>query len=608
MKSHLQTYGFRGLARRVFSSILLLLPFLFCVATAQSQVVAEIQHVYPREFQTDGFVLKTDQVVQIEAVGPMARRGRSGLANAWILDARTREVIWEFDASDMRERNSRVREVTDELSLRAGPYEVYYASFPYSYDDWREDEWEDYWDEFRTSGLGEIIRDVLDEIFDRSSDRSYYDWSDRYGREADNFGITITGSNDGYNERDRARLASDFEQITVLSLTNLDDDVYVHQGFELDRFLDLEVYAVGELQQYDRFDYGWIINAETRERVWEMEYHDTEHAGGADKNRVTNEMLSLPAGKYVAYYVTDGSHSAEEWNSAPPYDPFMWGLSLLVEDSADQSAVTLYDDETVRRENAFVSMIRMHGEDYESRGFTLNRAMDVRIYAIGEGRDGRMFDYGWINNADTYERVWEMEYADTEHAGGGEKNRLFDGVVFLEAGSYIAHYITDYGHNYGDWNTTEPYDQESYGLTILPADRLDNGDEITVYNESDDPAVLAQLIRIRDDVYRREHFTLEEETEVHIYALGEGRDGDMFDFGWIEDSRGVVVWEMQYRMTEHAGGGSKNRLVNTTISLGPGEYTLFYESDDSHSFEDWNTDPPADPIHWGITVRAVNRR
>jgi hypothetical protein len=59
---------------------------------------------------------------------------------------------------------------------------------------------------------------------------------------------------------------------------------------------------------------------------------------------------------------------------------------------------------------------------------------------------------------------------------------------------------------------------------------------------------------------------------------------------------------MTYSMTFHAGGGRKNRIVNTTILLDKGEYILRYQSDDSHSFNDWNTEPPDDPSMWGITI------
>ena len=62
---------------------------------------------------------------------------------------------------------------------------------------------------------------------------------------------------------------------------------------------------------------------------------------------------------------------------------------------------------------------------------------------------------------------------------------------------------------------------------------------------------------------------------------------------------------MSYRMTSEAGGADKNRLFDGTITLPAGRYVLHWESDDSHSFEDWNADPPDDPDAWGISVLPV---
>ncbi|MEZ4766595.1 MAG: hypothetical protein R3C26_26410 [Calditrichia bacterium] len=58
--------------------------------------------------------------------------------------------------------------------------------------------------------------------------------------------------------------------------------------------------------------------------------------------------------------------------------------------------------------------------------------MKVRVYAIGEGTGGDMYDYGWITDATNHERVWEMNYRDTDHAGGNGKNRLSDEVIDLK--------------------------------------------------------------------------------------------------------------------------------------------------------------------------------
>ena len=47
-----------------------------------------------------------------------------------------------------------------------------------------------------------------------------------------------------------------------------------------------EIYAVGEAREDGEFDFGWIINADTRATVWRFTYRDSQPAGGAAKNRV----------------------------------------------------------------------------------------------------------------------------------------------------------------------------------------------------------------------------------------------------------------------------------------------------------------------------------
>ena len=72
----------------------------------------------------------------------------------------------------------------------------------------------------------------------------------------------------------------------------------------LERPMELLIYAVGEFTGDDGYDYGWIIDAATREKVWAFEREDSKRAGGAKKNRVVYDTVRLPAGKYAAYFVT----------------------------------------------------------------------------------------------------------------------------------------------------------------------------------------------------------------------------------------------------------------------------------------------------------------
>jgi hypothetical protein len=89
--------------------------------------------------------------------------------------------------------------------------------------------------------------------------------------------------------------------------------------------------------------------------------------------------------------------------------------------------------------------------------------------------------------------------------------------------------------------------------------------------------------------------------------LGEGT-GIMVDYATIEGHNGREVWRMSYGDTEPAGGASKNRRVDRTVTLEPGSYTVRFVTDSSHGWGDWNAAPPDDPLAYGVTVYRAPAR
>jgi hypothetical protein len=589
--------------KRIVTTIMLGLLVATSQSLAQSDILAEINDIPLETVRSAAFTLDQDQQIRLEAVGAGETK-RELAANAWILNARTREVVWEMLDAKSSNRSRRLREVHETVALPAGNYEVYYAFFPFY----------QYWYSGRRNNFGNVVERVWNELFDDKGDDYRY-----YRNLQKDLKIIVRGKGRNLGAEGVQHFQDDYKENAVVSMTALWDDRYERQGFTLERPLEVQIYAIGETGWDDNwdwgsrrrsdkevYDFGWIINTQTREKVWKMTYADSKHAGGAPKNRMVNQVISLPAGSYAAFFVTDDSHSERRWNAPPPYDPMFWGMTIRVKDPAMRAYVKKFDYDPAPDKNVVVNLAKLGDDEFRSAGFTLNRSLNLRIYAIGEGRDNDMFDYGWIVDANTHKKVWEMDYDKTEHAGGASKNRLFDGMVRLEKGSYLAYFRTDDSHSYFRWNSSRPYDAEHWGLTIMAADENFNPADVGAYKEGEDKSILAQLTKMRDHDHERKRFTLQRDTDVRIYALGEGRNGEMFDYGWIEDANtGKVVWEMTYRMTEHAGGARKNRLYDDTISLKAGEYVLHYETDDSHSFNDWNSDPPHDALHYGITLYLV---
>jgi hypothetical protein len=569
------------------------------VAVGQSAVV-DLKDFRPREIKSVVFSLPSAQDLRVEAVGAESDNNRGTfswvttmwngrndgrrdpwMGNAWILDLTSRRVVWELSSATTERGRRSTRAFAGTVRLPAGTYEAFYAPFPNMF--WTDDNGD-------TNAAQRFVNWLADEGFDE-------------------FKLTIRGSAQALagTEAERARHA--FESGAVVTLRGNGGQKFLQTGFILSRPTQVDIYAEGEAREDSEFDSGWIINADTHEKVWKLTWRDSAAAGGAEKNRMARISKTLPAGRYAAFYATDDSHDPSQWNSAPPHDPQAWGLLIRVleaEAGGAGASVKSSAYEHVPANATIVALTKVGDGESRSRGFTLTRAMDVRIYALGEGRQDRMFDYGWIVNSATHQKVWEMRYADTESAGGDAKNRAFDRAIRLEKGDYVVHYVSDDSHSFDDWNAAAPSDGQHWGITLLAAQGPLERSAVSEYSEKTDPSLVAQLVRLRDDENARKLFRLDRETQVRIYALGEGGGRSLADYGWIEDAKtGKTVWEMTYRTTEPAGGASKNRRFDGTITLPAGDYVLRYETDGSHAFGSWNANPPDDPDMWGITIYRV---
>jgi hypothetical protein len=120
------------------------------------------------------------------------------------------------------------------------------------------------------------------------------------------------------------------KRTAVAQITGVPDDADQTVEFILPQERRIRIFAAGEGQSGQMFDYGWIENAATGKPVWEMKEPETTHAGGAGKNRHTDTVITLPAGKYRLRYKSDDSHSFDNWNALPP-DINFWGIALYVE-------------------------------------------------------------------------------------------------------------------------------------------------------------------------------------------------------------------------------------------------------------------------------------
>ncbi len=588
---------------KIFPFGILAFLFLAIMATAGEKSLIRLRDFTQSEIKSGGFSLPRETRIHLKGLGAGAERrmtfSRSDLfAYGWIINANTREEVWKMDRRNTS-KEGRERKFDGEITLPRGSYEVYFGaysftggstftSFDLNVDPRRHTDGQ----RKKREGFFEWFGDLFGENFEKEWMHRAKEWGIELFADESNQDVTFFAA------------PKDF-QYTLFKAVRLGENEHVRQQFVLSKPMSLRIYAMGEqAAPRDFADYGWIDNKKNRKRVWQMERSMTHHAGGAEKNVQFDDVISLPAGEFSLYYITDDSHSYVDWNAAPPGDPLNYGISLIAMHEADKANFKLTSKPSEDR-NVIVQLIRIGSDETKTVIFSLKEEARLRIYALGEASNSRkkFADYGWIINTRTREKVWTMDLDHTEHAGGAERNRMVDEVIRLPKSDYAVVYQTDGSHAYDDWNSSPPFDPEHWGITVYG-----EGDDFSMKNVEIAPAarragVITQIVEVSNSAKRTQSFHLNNPTRVRIYAIGEGQNKEMFDYGWIgNSSTGTVVWEMTYSMTFHAGGGRKNRVVNTTTMLDKGDYTLNYVSDDSHSFNDWNTDPPDDPTMWGITV------
>jgi len=574
---------------------------LLLVAPASAETVIRLDHPAPYDLQTQGFELAGGAEVELEAIGLGPGRGgwwierlwkhddeRNELdAYAWLLDAETRKPVWSMTYADSTALSGERRRAETTLRLEPGRYELYYFS-----------------------GQGWAAR--MDEVAEDGGDGDWWDRLHDRRREQEDLledlescGVTLAFP--GLAQRDVRRFEVDGDLTgTLISANRMGDSSFRVFGFRLERSSELRVYGVIEHRENDgdASDSAWIVNAATREVVFDASRTRTRRGGGGEKNRVIDSQIELPAGNYLLYAASDDSHSLDEFNAGAPWDPYNWGVTLLPGDRFDAAAFATFEAEVPP---ASIELTRVGSSRTLQQSFRLQDDARLWIHALGECSDETFFDGGWIVDAASGDVVWEMTVRNTRGGGGAAKNRMFDGIVELPRGDYVLYYVTDGSHAWDDWNAATPFRPEDWGVTVRPVP----GEQLAGLALLEQDAlleaggVLVRLVGIGDDERRGERFSVEAPTQLRVYALGEGESGTMFDYAYIVDSNGRHVWEMEYSDTRHAGGASKNRVVDERLRIEPGDYEVVYVSDGSHSAAGWNAGPPRDPVSWGVTVRRL---
>lgn len=122
--------------------------------------------------------------------------------------------------------------------------------------------------------------------------------------------------------KNRSRLLA-----SILYLQNYEEST---DYFTIKKPLTVLVVAMGDGNAYGMADYGWIERGGSENTVWKMDYEKTNQDGGATRNRIQIEVLTLKPGQYNMHYRSDDQHSYNRWVNEPPEHPGLWGIQIFL--------------------------------------------------------------------------------------------------------------------------------------------------------------------------------------------------------------------------------------------------------------------------------------
>ena len=379
-----------------------------------------------------------------------------------------------------------------------------------------------------------------------------------------------------------------------------------HAAIELDERTEVAVRATGSFDQETPSAglaaQGWIVRRADRKVVWKMDPGAIERGRGSLAH-VRGDTLALEAGRYDVYFASygqDASNRRSRWRSEA--DRWQLVLGLIDETTPARLLHGQRLGDSGPPEDRLVWRTAPLGNSQQREYlFEVKQPTTLDIYAVGE-IDNEPQDYAWIEDAATGTHVWGFSKDNTKPAGGLATNRRFEGTLELQPGAYRAVSKSNRRHAYARWEGNPPFDPAAWGLTLQTADPS----TISAFDPWMSREPLVSFTRVPDNARLSRRFEVSEPIHVVIYATGEITDRhSVYDYGELlkeEASRKRSVWKLTWDASLHAGGGKKNRLEVAFLTLEPGVYTFRYESDGSHSFEEWNDGRPDYPERWGATL------
>jgi len=115
------------------------------------------------------------------------------------------------------------------------------------------------------------------------------------------------------------------------------------------------------------------------------------------------------------------------------------------------------------------SILKVGEQKLLEKEFDISNNSKVIIVGVGEGQSEleRLYDFGWLEDADG-NIIWGMlKYSNSFHFQGGMKNRIMTQTLQLKKGKYKLKFQSDVGHSYGNFNVLAPKDSVLWGIQVI---------------------------------------------------------------------------------------------------------------------------------------------
>jgi hypothetical protein len=401
-------------------------------------------------------------------------------------------------------------------------------------------------------------------------------------------------------------------EMPIVRLQGFAPDQIRKAVFETSREVNAVVTGVGSGGRGSLYAYAWLVDLDRNKLRWSMQDAEPDDEVGSDLR--FRDELSLDPGRYALYFFAGrrsfakGAVAFKRMFDQRPEEPSRRFAEVAIDgDDAAALVAPVAEAEAggAAGETGEIRLAPLGDSAFRRVRFRVTRPIDAEILALGEAdpQSRSLADRSWLVRLASRAPVWAMDRDQSEPAGGAGKNRMVRRTVKLEPGEYELAAATDSSHSADEWNALPPYRPEAWGVTLKAPPGAITRADVTAER------TVARLAGFGDEERAVATIAIRQKTPVRIYAFAEWSSGHglLADYGWIEDAAtGKKVWAMEYGASEPAGGSSKNRRFDTSLELESGTYRVGYQTDDSHSYLDWNSAAPDDPRSWGITVSTFD--